>query len=74
MAVKTRLELLEPLIHTWPDALAVMSSPAHIPASMHHLAELVDEMWWLAGDRSLDFNYYSKRMLLTGVYVPTEWY
>ena len=33
--------------------------------------EIVDEIWYLAGDKSLDFNYYTKRALLFSVFVPS---
>ena len=29
----------------------------------------VDEMWYLAGDNSTDFNFYTKRAILSGIYV-----
>ena len=32
------------------------------------LYESVDLMWYIAGDRSIDFNFYSKRMILSGIY------
>ena len=35
------------------------------------LFSIVDEIWFLAGDRSLDFNYYTKRLLLMKIYVLT---
>jgi ubiquinone biosynthesis protein COQ9 len=62
----TRLQMLEPYIHHWPQALALLALPQHAPTSMKNLAELMDEMWFLAGDRSVDFNWYTKRFLLTG--------
>ena len=35
-------------------ALAIMAQPNNIPMSVEHLAKLVDDMWYLAGDRSAD--------------------
>lgn len=32
---------------------------------------IVDEIWYLAGDQSADFNFYTKRALLFSVFVPT---
>lgn len=49
-----------------------MALPENIPYSVKHLAELVDEIWFLAGDNSHDLNWYSKRMLLAAVYSSTE--
>jgi ubiquinone biosynthesis protein COQ9 len=54
-------------------ALAVMSLPQNIGSSMQELASLSDEMWFLAGDRSVDFNWYTKRATLSAVYSSTGW-
>ena len=35
------------------------------------LAGTVSDMWYAAGDQATDFNYYSKRFLLAGVYTST---
>ena len=64
--VHARLDMLKPYISHWPRALAMMSLPLNAPNSVKNLAELMDEMWYLSGDRSIDFNWYSKRFLLTG--------
>ncbi|KAI8907465.1 COQ9-domain-containing protein [Powellomyces hirtus] len=69
-----RLKLTAPYISTWPDALGIMAQPQNAPMSLRNLGELVDEMWYLAGDRSADLNWYSKRTLLAGVYTSTELY
>lgn len=49
-----------------------MVLPQNSHSTFVQLGELVDEIWYLAGDRSLDFNWYSKRGLLAGVYTSTE--
>jgi ubiquinone biosynthesis protein COQ9 len=49
-----------------------MAMPQNMPNTMQQLGELVDEMWFLAGDKSTDLNWYTKRMLLSGVYTSTE--
>ena len=49
----------------------MMSLPQNVAGSATELAKLVDEIWYLAGDRSVDFSYYTKRGLLSGVYVST---
>ncbi|KAJ3016686.1 Ubiquinone biosynthesis protein coq9, mitochondrial, partial [Thoreauomyces humboldtii] len=73
-AVELRLKLTAPYINKWPEALAIMAQPQNVPTSLQHLGELVDDMWFLAGDRSSDLNWYSKRTLLAGVYTSTELY
>ncbi|ORY51807.1 ubiquinone biosynthesis protein COQ9 [Rhizoclosmatium globosum] len=70
--VLIRLGLLKPYLHQWPDALALMAMPQNAPHSLHNLGLLVDEIWHVTGDRSTDMNWYSKRMLLAGVYTSTE--
>ena len=32
------------------------------------LYQSVDQMWFIAGDNSVDFNYYTKRLILAGIY------
>ena len=51
-----------------------MAQPSHIPASLAELARLADEIWFLAGDRSVDASWYSKRAGLAAVYAATELY
>lgn len=49
-----------------------MSLAGNIPASLAELSRLVDEMWYLSGDRAVDNSWYSKRALLAGVYASAE--
>ncbi len=35
------------------------------------MTRTVDALWYAAGDRSTDYNYYTKRLLLAGVYSST---
>jgi len=67
-----RLKGNEAVIHQWQEALAVMSLVENVPASVAELAKLVDEMWFLAGDKAVDTSWYSKRAMLGGVYASTE--
>ncbi|KAI9331948.1 COQ9-domain-containing protein [Obelidium mucronatum] len=71
-AVLLRLDMLKPLVRHWPDALALMAHPQNAPYALKNLAQLVDEIWYITGDRSTDMNWYSKRALLAGVYTSTE--
>ena len=36
---------------------------------MKNLYKTVDNMWYLAGDNSTDFNFYTKRLTLALIYV-----
>lgn len=71
-AVETRLRMLSPYIETWPQAMSILLLPHNIPDSLKHLSTLVDDMWYYAGDRSTDLNWYTRRAALTGIYNTTE--
>lgn len=73
-AVKYRLRLNTPYIDSWPNAMAKMALPQNAPASLKLLAELCDDIWYEAGDRSTDMNWYTKRGLLAAVYKSSEFY
>ena len=45
--------------------------PNNYKFSIYNLYKTVDEIWFLAGDNSTDFNFYSKRAILASVYVRT---
>ncbi|KAG0365629.1 COQ9-domain-containing protein [Gamsiella multidivaricata] len=70
----TRLGMIAPYIDQWPEALAIMGQPSNVPMSLNHLARIVDEIWHLAGDKSADMNWYTKRASLAAVYTTTELY
>lgn len=54
------------------QALAIMAQPTHAPASFKELAKLVDEIWFLSGDTSVDPSWYSKRASVSMIYASTE--
>ncbi|KAI0441796.1 ubiquinone biosynthesis protein COQ9 [Xylaria telfairii] len=58
--------------HQWQEALAIMAHPSHVPASLHELALLVDEIHFLAGDASVDPTWYTKRGGLSIIYASSE--
>lgn len=51
--------------------LAVYSMPWNAGRGMRSLYRTVDAMWHAAGDQSTDFNFYTKRILLSKVYMST---
>ncbi len=55
-------------------ALALQATPQHAPAALAALCRTTDAMWRAAGDSATDFNYYTKRGLLAGVYGATLLY
>ncbi|RVE72307.1 hypothetical protein OJAV_G00060570 [Oryzias javanicus] len=71
-AVETRLRMYIPYMETWPQAMSLLLLPHNIPDSLKHLSNLVDDIWYYAGDRSTDMNWYTKRAVLTGIYNTTE--
>ncbi|KAB1273336.1 Ubiquinone biosynthesis protein COQ9; mitochondrial [Camelus dromedarius] len=71
-AVETRLRMLIPYIEHWPRALSVLMLPHNIPSSLSLLTSMVDDMWHYAGDQSTDFNWYTRRAVLAGIYNTTE--
>ena len=45
--------------------------PAHAAEAASHVWRTADRLWYLAGDTATDYNYYTKRTLLSGVYSST---
>ncbi|KAG0313829.1 Ubiquinone biosynthesis protein coq9, mitochondrial, partial [Dissophora globulifera] len=70
----TRLGMIAPYVDRWPEALAIMGQPSNVSMSLNHLAKIVDEIWYLAGDKSADMNWYTKRASLAAIYTTTELY
>lgn len=52
-------------------ALAILTMPANAPIAAACTARTVDTIWHAAGDKAADFSWYTKRMILTGVYTTT---
>lgn len=73
-AVTTRLELLKPHKLAIRRLLAYYALPQHAAQAARHLFEASSAMWYAAGDTSTDYNYYTKRLLLSGVYSSTLLY
>lgn len=55
-------------------AVAFQVLPENAPSAARSLARSVDAIWRAAGDRSLDFSYYTKRATLAAVYAATVLY
>jgi len=70
-AVKTRLDLVEGQKDTVRAALAFLALPQNAALGLKLTHGTVDKMWVAAGDTSTDHNWYTKRMLLAGVYGST---
>jgi ubiquinone biosynthesis protein COQ9 len=69
--VMFRLELIEPQREALRRALAVLALPQNLPLAARLGWRAADRMWRIAGDKATDFNHYSKRAILIGVYGST---
>lgn len=49
-----------------------MAQPTYVPASLKELAKLSDEIYFLAGDLSVDPSWYTKRASLSATYAAAE--
>ena len=70
-AVKARLSILKPHKEAARRAAAMLSLPMHATLGAKLVYRTVDAMWRAAGDTSTDFNFYTKRGILAGVYGST---
>jgi len=52
-------------------ALAIMALPTNAPRALRIAWKSADAMWCLAGDTATDYNHYTKRTLLAGIYSAT---
>ncbi len=73
-AVRARLGLLAGHREAVRWVIAFLAFPRHTSLGLKCLYRTVDEMWHAAGDTSTDFNFYTKRLLLAGVYSATLFY
>ena len=74
LAVRLRLEALEPHREAVRRTLSVLALPPNSLLAMRSLYRTVDAVWYEIGDRSADFNFYSKRALLAAVVSSTTLY
>ena len=69
--VWARLEIMGPAREAVRRALAILAMPQNVPLGLRIGWRTADLMWRLAGDTSTDFNHYTKRITLGGVYAST---
>ena len=69
--VEARLDLVAVDIEALRRALAVLALPQNLPRAVKLNWRAADVMWRAAGDTATDFNHYSKRAILGGVYAAT---
>jgi len=71
-AVQDRLLMVAPYKDSWPQAMEIQALPNNALGAWCNLTDLVDTIWYHAGDRSADMNWYTKRATLAAVYKTTE--
>jgi ubiquinone biosynthesis protein COQ9 len=74
LALRVRLESLLPHREAVRLGAAFLALPQHAGLALKLTHRTVDAAWYAAGDRSADFNYYTKRLLLAGVATATLLY
>jgi ubiquinone biosynthesis protein COQ9 len=73
-AVRFRLERHAGPRESVRRGLAALALPFNAGLALKLLYRTVDAMWYAAGDTSADFNFYTKRATLAGVYSSTLLY
>ncbi len=74
VGVRTRLEEWTPHREAVRRGIAVLALPHNTGTAVRCLYDTVDAIWYAAGDTATDWNFYSKRALLAGVYSSTVLY
>lgn len=69
--VEARLDLLAPDREALRRALAILAMPNNLSLSARLGWRAADRIWRTAGDSATDYNHYTKRMTLAGVYAAT---
>jgi ubiquinone biosynthesis protein COQ9 len=67
-----RLEAMAPQREALRRALGVLAMPQNLAEGARLAWRSADRIWRLAGDEAADFNHYSKRAILIGVYGSTS--
>jgi ubiquinone biosynthesis protein COQ9 len=70
-AVMARITAMKPYRESVRRLIGHQLLPWNGPLALRQLGRAADAMWKAAGDRSVDYNYYTKRLLLAGVYAST---
>jgi ubiquinone biosynthesis protein COQ9 len=71
LAIRLRLEALAQHREAVRRAVGLLALPLNAPVGAATLWRTVDAIWYAAGDTATDFNFYTKRGLLAGVYSAT---
>jgi ubiquinone biosynthesis protein COQ9 len=74
LAVRLRIENTVGGKESVRRGLALLALPFNGPLALRLLYRTVDAVWYAAGDTSTDFNFYTKRAILAGVFSSTLLY
>ena len=74
LAVRLRFEALAPYREGVRRTLSLLALPPNVGLGARCLYRTVDAIWHAIGDRSADFNFYTKRALLAAVVSTTTLY
>ena len=69
--VRARLEAVAAHREAVRSGLSFFALPLNAAAGLTCLYRTVDAIWYAAGDKATDYNFYTKRALLAGVYSST---
>ena len=69
--VEARLDVLAPHREALRRALAILAMPQNVATAARLGWRSADAMWRAAGDTATDYNHYTKRTMLLGVYAAT---
>ena len=66
-----RLETMAPAREAVRTGLSILAMPQNLPLAAKIGWRSADLMWRIAGDTATDYNHYTKRVILSGVYAST---
>jgi ubiquinone biosynthesis protein COQ9 len=66
-----RIEVVNPHKEALRRALAILAQPQNAMTGARLAWRAADRMWRIAGDRATDFNHYTKRGILSALYMST---
>lgn len=66
-----RLEVMAPAREAVRTGLSILAMPQNLPLALKAGWRSADLMWRIAGDTATDYNHYTKRLILSGVYAST---
>lgn len=69
--VEARLVAMEPDRESLRRALSILAMPQNMARAAQLGWRAADHMWRATGDISVDYNYYTKRSILAGIYAAT---